>query len=136
MAEKTILSVDLYDNILTTDPSDYTGKVKITGTLRNADIAARIVAERTEYRKETIENILNLADQKKIEAIAEGKSLVDGVGQYLLNSRTIYTERDYLGWCQLSDVESTPDTSPELLWVGFRTVCEVGRKSGACGGAG
>lgn len=85
MAEKTILSVDLYDNILTSDPNDYTGKVNITGTVRNSDIAARIVAERTEYRKETIENILNLADQKKIEAIAEGKSLIDGVGQYLLN---------------------------------------------------
>ncbi|WP_251619948.1 DNA-binding domain-containing protein [Odoribacter lunatus] len=85
MAENTILSVDLYDNILTSDPNDYSGRVNITGTVRNADIAARIVAERTEYRKETIEHILNLADQKKIEAIAQGKSLVDGVGQYLLN---------------------------------------------------
>lgn len=85
MAEKTILSVDLYDNFLTDTPNDYTGKVRITGSVRNADIADRIVAERTEYRKETIENILNLADQKKVEAIAEGKSLIDGVGQYMLN---------------------------------------------------
>lgn len=83
--EKTILQVDLYDNSLTEVRGDYSGKVSITGTVRNTNIAARIVKERTEYRLETIENILNLADQKKIEAIAEGKSVVDGVGQYLLN---------------------------------------------------
>lgn len=82
---KTILTVDLYDNVLTEKPGDYTGKVRITGTVRNSDIAADIVKERTEYRPETIENILLLADQKKREALASGKSLVDGVGQYLLN---------------------------------------------------
>ena len=43
--------------------------------------------ERTEYRQETIENILDLADQKKVEAIAEGKSVVDGVGQYIVTVR-------------------------------------------------
>lgn len=80
MAEKTILTVDLYDNVLTEKAGDYSGKVSITGTVRNADIARRIIKERTEYRFETILNILELADQKKIEAIAEGKSLIDGVG--------------------------------------------------------
>ena len=85
MAEKTILTVDLYDNVLTEKAGDYSGKVSITGTVRNADIARRIIKERTEYRFETILNILELADQKKIEAIAEGKSLIDGVGQFLLN---------------------------------------------------
>ena len=82
---KTILNANLYDNVLTTEPGDYTAKAVITGTYRNTDIAADIVAERTEYRKETIENILTLADQKKVEAIVNGKSLVDGVGQWLLN---------------------------------------------------
>ena len=85
MADKTILNADLYDNVLTEKPGDYTAKPRITGTARNKDVAARIVKERTEYRAETIENILNLADQKKVELIAEGKSLIDGVGQYLLN---------------------------------------------------
>lgn len=83
MAEKNVLLIELYENLLTKDPNDYSGKVKITGTLRNAEIADRIVAERTEFRKETIVTILDMADQKKVEAIAEGKSLVDGVGQYL-----------------------------------------------------
>lgn len=82
--EKTILSVDLYDNVLTEKPGDYTGRVRITGTARNRDIAARIVAKRTEYRLETIENILNMADQEKRAALAEGKSVIDGVGQYML----------------------------------------------------
>lgn len=85
MAEKIIISADLYDNVLTEKVGDYTAKPRITGTLHNPDVADLIVKERTEYRKETIINILDLADQKKVEAIAAGKSLVDGVGQYLLN---------------------------------------------------
>ncbi len=88
---KTILTVDLYDNVLTEAPGDYTGKVRITGTVRNSDIAQEIVKERTEYRPETIENILKLADAKKREALASGKSLVDGVGQYMLGISGSFT---------------------------------------------
>lgn len=82
--EKIILSVDLYDNALTETPGDYVGRVRSTGTVYNRDIAARVVAQRSEYRLETIENILNIADQEKATAIAQGRSVVDGVGQYLL----------------------------------------------------
>lgn len=85
MAEKTILTVDLYDNVLTEKANDYTGKVNITGTIHNTDIAERIVKARTEYRPETIVNILGMADEIKAEAVAEGKSVVDGLGQWLLN---------------------------------------------------
>lgn len=85
MADKTILSFDLYDNVLTEKQGDYSGKVAITGSCHNIDIAKLIVKERTEYRLETIVNILDLADQKKVELISQGKSLADGVGQYLLN---------------------------------------------------
>ena len=69
--EKITLNVDLYDNIMTEQKGDYTGRARITGSLHNKEIAARIIKERTEYRQETIENILDLADQKKVEAIAE-----------------------------------------------------------------
>lgn len=85
MAGKIILNADLYDNVLTEKPGDYVAKPRITGTYRNTDVAADIVAERTEYRPETIVNILTLADQKKVQAVANGKSLVDGFGQFLLN---------------------------------------------------
>ena len=85
MAEKTILTVDLYDNVLTEKANDFAGKVSITGTIHNSDIAERIVKARTEYRPETILNILGMADDIKVEAIAQGKSVVDGVGQWLLN---------------------------------------------------
>ncbi len=85
MAGKIILTADLYDNLLTEKPGDYVAKPRITGTYRNVDVAADIVAERTEYRPETIVNILDLADQKKVWAVANGKSLVDGMGQFLLN---------------------------------------------------
>ena len=69
--EKITLNVDLYDNIMTEQKGDYTGRARITGSLHNKEIAARIIKERTEYRQETIENILDLADQKKVEAIEE-----------------------------------------------------------------
>ena len=83
MAEDTtILYVDLYDNPLTERKGDYTGKVAITGTLRNTDIAGRIIKKRSEYRQETIENILKMADEEKAIGLSEGKTVVDGVGQY------------------------------------------------------
>ena len=85
MAEKNILNADLYDNVLTEKEGDYSAKPRITGTVHNKEIAEHIVKERTEYRPETIETILDMSDQKKAELIAEGKSVVDGVGQYLLN---------------------------------------------------
>lgn len=85
MAEKIKLSVNLYDNAITEVKGDYVAKPVVTGTLHNSEIADRIVAKRTEYRKETIVNILGLADQEKVNAIAEGKSVVDGVGQYLVS---------------------------------------------------
>ena len=94
MEEKSILTVDLYDNLLTEKQGDYSGKVRITGTLHNAEVAQRIVKERTEYRLETIVNILNIADQKKVEIISEGKSLVDGVGQYMLNISGVFEGED------------------------------------------
>ena len=55
--EKTILTVDLYDNVLTEKTGDFTGKIRITGTTRTSDISNRIVKKRTEYRPETITNI-------------------------------------------------------------------------------
>lgn len=93
-SEVITLNVDLYENVMTEKKGDYTGKARITGTLHNAEIAARIVAERTEYRQETIENILTMADQAKVEAIAEGKSVVDGVGQYLVTVRGSFIGQD------------------------------------------
>lgn len=41
--EKTILTVDLYDNVLTEKTGDFTGKIRITGTTRTSDISNRIV---------------------------------------------------------------------------------------------
>ena len=85
MSEKIKLTVNLYDNAVTEVKGDYVAKPVVMGTLHNSEIADRIVAKRTEYRKETIVGILDMADQEKVYAIAEGKSVVDGVGQYLVN---------------------------------------------------
>ena len=72
--ESSILYVDLYLNSLTDKLGDYSGKIAITGTIRNADIASRIVKNGSELRAETIENILKRADQEKINALSETMS--------------------------------------------------------------
>lgn len=77
----TRLNVSLYDNPLTPETDDYTGKVQLNGVFSNETIAARIVQERTEYRLETIVNILNLADDVKRTALASGYAVNDGVAQ-------------------------------------------------------
>ena len=113
--EKTILTVDLYDNLLTEKSGDYTGKVRITGTIRNKEIAARIVSKRTEYHSETIENILTMANGEKRSVIAEGKSVVDGVGQYLLNIDSSFDDKksDYKSLDNELGVAFTPGAA---LW--------------------
>ena len=68
--ERHILYVDLYDNPLTPKAGDYSGRVASTGSVQNTSIGTRIAAKRTEYRPETIANILDLSDQEKIEALA------------------------------------------------------------------
>lgn len=85
MEEQLILSVDLYENALTEKQGDYTGKPRITGTLRNPDIARRIIERGCEMRYDTLLYILNMSDEEKVKAVAEGKSVVDGVGQYIIN---------------------------------------------------
>lgn len=82
--EKIILQADLYDNLLTEEVGDYTARLRISGTIRNSNIAQRILNRGSEYRKETIINILDIADEEKRNALAEGKSVVDGVGQTMM----------------------------------------------------
>lgn len=65
------LYADLYDNALTEKEGDCTARPRINGTLYNADIARRIVEKRTEYRPETIENILTMADEEKSIGLAQ-----------------------------------------------------------------
>ena len=55
MAEKIILTADLYDNAVTERKGDYTAKPRITGTVRNHQIAERILARGSELRLDTIE---------------------------------------------------------------------------------
>lgn len=49
MAEKIILTADLYDNAVTERKGDYTAKPRITGTVRNHQIAERILARGSEF---------------------------------------------------------------------------------------
>lgn len=92
--EKITLNVDLYNNIMTEREDDYTARPRITGSVHNKETAVRIQAKGLNYPVEMIENILNTGDICKAEAIAEGKSVIDGVGQYLPTIRGVFIGAD------------------------------------------
>ena len=75
----TKLNVSLYDNPLTDRKDDFVGRVQLNGTLTNEAAARIIVAERTEFRYETIVNILALGDEVKCQHLAAGYAVNDGV---------------------------------------------------------
>jgi hypothetical protein len=69
----------LIENTLTADTGDKIAKVKTRKTKTIDDIAAHIVRERTEYRKETIANIISLANAAKLEFLSQGEMINDGL---------------------------------------------------------
>jgi hypothetical protein len=71
----------LRTNYLTQDvENDYNGEVSTLGnTLRNEDIAARIIKGRSELRYETILSILNERDDIVMESLLNGTSVQDSV---------------------------------------------------------
>jgi hypothetical protein len=69
----------LIDNTVTADPTDKIAKVKSRKTKAIDDIAARIVQERTEYRRETIVNILTMANAAKLDFLSQGEMVNDGL---------------------------------------------------------
>jgi hypothetical protein len=80
MAKQTFWKVWLRRNLLTKDvENDFVAEVSTAGsTLRNADIAARMVSGRSELRLETILSILQSRDEIVREALANGSAVQDG----------------------------------------------------------
>ncbi|MDR2536872.1 MAG: DUF4469 domain-containing protein [Treponema sp.] len=80
MAKKSSWKVWLKRNHLTRDvENDFIAEVSTIGeTLRNDDIAARIVAGRSELRLETIMSILTARDEIVRDAIVKGTAVQDG----------------------------------------------------------
>ncbi|MDR0374149.1 MAG: DUF4469 domain-containing protein [Treponema sp.] len=80
MAKRTFWKVWLKRNLLTKDiENDFIAEVSTAGhTLRNEDIAARIVAARSEMRLETIASILAVRDDIVREALLQGTAVQDG----------------------------------------------------------
>ena len=75
----TKLNVSLYDNPLTERKDDFVGRIQLNGMLTNEAVAKIVVAERTEFRYETILNILTLGDEVKCQHLAAGYAVNDGV---------------------------------------------------------
>ena len=74
----------LTPNLLTKDvDNDYIAEVSTSKqTLRNEDIAQRIVDEGSEIKYDTLLSIINQHDRIIREAVCDGYSVLTGVGQY------------------------------------------------------
>ena len=74
---------DLKGNAITKDvKEDYVAKVATIHSMNVEDIARAIVAERTEYRVDTIVNIANLIDEKIRQSVCQGNTVVTGTALY------------------------------------------------------
>lgn len=80
MAKKTIFWQGwLVDNPLTEDPNDFTLKVKAGSMVTTEDIAKALQAEGTEFKLETLIDILNRGDRIIREKLLAGFSVGTGV---------------------------------------------------------
>ena len=81
--KKSVWEVHLRPNTLTKDNDrDCIADVyQHSETQRNADIADIIVKERTEFRPETIMNILTMRDKVVTQLLEEGLSVMNGIVQ-------------------------------------------------------
>ena len=84
MATTKYWKVWLTPNLLTKDiDNDYIAEVSTSKqTLRNEDIAQRIVNEGSEIKYDTLLSIINQHDRIIREAVCDGYSVLTGVGQY------------------------------------------------------
>lgn len=74
---------NLKDNAMTKDvKEDYVANVRTLHSMTVEDIARAIVAERTEFRLDTIVNIANLIDEKIRHFVCQGNTVVTGSAQY------------------------------------------------------
>ncbi|MDR0757083.1 MAG: DUF4469 domain-containing protein [Tannerella sp.] len=100
---KNIWKIWLRQNFMTKEvENDYTGEVSTVGqTIRNEDIAERIVKGRSELRYETILAILNERDGIVLDTVLGGSSVQDGVvhiapsvhGLWIGSDRTVDPEK-------------------------------------------
>ena len=74
---------DLRENTITKDvQEDYVTIPRKLLSLTPKDLALRIAEERTEYRADTIENIINIYEDMLMKALCEGNTYVSRVAQY------------------------------------------------------
>ena len=74
---------DLRENTITQDvKEDYVAIPRKMLSLTPKDLAKWIAEERTEYRIDTIENIINIYEDMLIKALCGGNTYVSRVAQY------------------------------------------------------
>ena len=84
MAKKFLWKLWLRLNLMTKDvDNDYYAEVSTAGhTMRNEDLAQRIIDEGSEIKFDTLLSIFNHGDRLKREALLAGTSVLDGIAHY------------------------------------------------------
>ena len=84
MAKKFLWKLWLRLNLMTKDvDNDYYAEVSTAGhTMRNEDLAQRIIDEGSEIKFDTLVAIFNHGDRLKREALLAGTSVLDGIAHF------------------------------------------------------
>ncbi|MDR2774293.1 MAG: DUF4469 domain-containing protein [Tannerella sp.] len=84
MAKKFLWKLWLRPNLMTKDvENDYYAEVSTSGhTMRNAELARRIIEEGSEIQFETLLSIFDHGDRIKREMLLSGSSVLDGVAHF------------------------------------------------------
>lgn len=109
---------DLRENTITQDiEEDYTAIPKKLLSLTPKDLALRISEERTEYRADTIENIINLYEDMLMKVLCEGNTYVSRVAQYQPSITGIFSGTGLAdpekNKCQIN-ITASPDLKKKL----------------------
>ena len=76
---KRIVKVWLRKNGLTPDPNDMTASVSSTGSVSKEDIIDAIMADGTEWQRETITGVIDRYHRKIVQLLSESKDVNDGL---------------------------------------------------------
>lgn len=87
------LKVSLFPHPTDDEQDSYKGRIHLNGTVTNEHIALDVIAERSEFRYETILTVLNLCDAKKRDRLARGYAVADGVSHMYPSVTGVFRSR-------------------------------------------
>jgi hypothetical protein len=95
--EKSIISVELQDLLITERKDDRCGKVISAGSLTEDDLINLAVARRTDINAATMRAVLALLNDVAVDSLAAGNSVSFGLGHFRLDVKGVFIG-DHAKW--------------------------------------